>query len=1652
MPKQSRSPPRELDPSDALGPHELIGGSPPEAVRFPIIGLGASMIGLQALNLFLQNIPLGSGAAFIIAQHLDPNDESLLVDTLQRSSTIPVHAITEGMAVAPEHVYVIPPDHDLALAQGVMHLLVARQPDDQRQRIDDFFISLAKDQREHGVAVILPGAGSDGTRGLKAIKEHAGLTAAQESTAIDLDGTQGAEITVGTVDLIAPADQLLACILATIQGTAIRRRFVLAAADPDKVLLAGILLLLRQQTGHDFSRSRKTALYGRIERRMAFRHISSLNDYLDLLRKDPTEGALLSEQLLIGLTRFFRNPEVWTQLRCEIIPALLAAKPEGGTLRAWSIGCSNGEEAYALAMTFQEALEQAQPRATFTIQIFATDLNATAVERARHGLYPPSIATAISPERLRRFFVEDVRGYRVRKEIRDMVVLAQHSLLADPLFIKLDILSCRNAQLDLTPDVQDRLLPRFHSSLNAGGILLLRHGASVGAAGHLFTPLASTGQLYRRVDAPPPSSMGVNAAPVRAVTPPGRRTHPMAAHVMANLQTLADQLLLQRYAPAAVLVARNGDILHVSGNTGKYLNPAGGQTNWNVLAMVREGLCTSLSEAFYEAQRKNDTVTLAAVLTDYEGEIRNVDITVQRLANPALQGMLMVVFADVTTAPNAEALDKNERKERQGERQRSMERALNDLSDELRKNRREAQTYREEMVSYNDELQAANDELTATTEELRSLNEELLYARAAADGSLARYTDLFASAPVGYVTIDRAGVITQANLVAVELLGQVRDPSSGGLLALFVIEADRPVFNACRDQAIANRAAQECEVALAQTAMPRTMRITIQAADDGRTCRVVLVDISKIRQAEAALRESEERFRNLANHAPLLIRISGVDKRCATFNQGWLDFTGQALEQEVGKAWGEGIHDDDRPRCLEAYGTAFDAQDSFGMEYRLRRHDGELRWLLATASPRFTTNGTFQGYLETCVDITERKQAEMVQNHERTILEAVAQGGRLSDLLTLLVLSFETLMPNVRGTVSLLDQEARRLHLAAAPNLPTGFRAAIEEIEIMPSTGSCAAAAHTGKPVMVADIANDPSWRAARDVALAHGVRACWSAPILGTARQVLGTLALYFTVPRAALPAEMALMERGAHLASLAIERQQTEVVLATTTEMLTRTGSLAKIGGWRLDLATMKVLWSMEVFHIHELDPPVMPNLDEMMHFFRPEALPVVRDMLRDGIEHGKPWDLELPLTTAKGRNIWVRVQGTAELENGKAIRLHGTLQDITARKAMADDLRQAHKLEAVGRLAGGVAHDFNNQLTVIQGYSTMALAKTQDQDLTKYLTQVAKAAKRSADLVRQLLTFSRKGNHLITPVDMRDLITDLMEVLGRSLNKLIRLRSTFATGDTVVMGDAGLLQNAFLNLALNGRDAMPAGGELCFATAMVDLDDVRVSHYGGNLAPGPYLQITVSDTGVGMSDEVQKHLFEPFFSTKGPGLGTGLGLASVYGTVTLLRGIIEVDSAMGRGTTFRVFLPCALQAAAKPATAAVSPPPAVAATSAHVLVIDDEESVACFVTDSLADLGHEVVCKQDGALGLEHYRLHWRETDLILLDMNMPNMSGPETFNALRQINPQAKVLIMSGFSADGGVKDLIAKGALGFIAKPFLPEALALQVGQALRAMI
>jgi len=697
----------------------------------PIVGIGASAGGLEALEAFMSHVPSDSGLAYVVVQHMDPTHQGMLTELLQRVSAIPVTEVSDGTLVQANCAYVIPPNTDLSLEGSGLRLSAPTVRRGLRLPIDHFFESLAKRTTPPALGVILSGMGSDGTVGLGAIKASGGATFVQDPETAKFDGMPSSAIAAKVADIIAPADALPGRIILEVHSASRRRTSdgatpgVTAGATAD---LSAVFDLLLAHTGRDFSQYKSNTVNRRLDRRMSLRQIDKVPTYVQYLRENPQEIDLLFKELLIGVTSFFRDPAEWEALKAAI-SASLASRAPSQTLRAWVAGCSTGEEAYSMAMICREALEAQSSSKSPAVQIFATDLDPDAISRARSGVYPASIAPDIAPERLKRFFVESERGYTVSKSIRETVIFAPHDVTHDPPFTRLDVLSCRNLLIYLTPKTQRKLLPVFHYALKPGGLLFLGTSENVGKpAGH-FAPLPGKSRLFRRIDAAP----GVARAYLET-----RALRPAAAPAAAatattgSLQAEAERLLLRQFAPAAVLVNTKGDILYVSGRTGRYLEPAAGKANWNLFAMARDGLRQEIGAGFRKALRLQQSVTRRQLKVESANGNHTFDVTVQFITDEGtLHGMLAVVFHDAEMSrpraaaprPGAPATAA-----RVAELTHELSLAHRDVRagrEHMQVSQEELSTVNEELQSSNEELQSTNEELNTSQEELQSMNEEL---------------------------------------------------------------------------------------------------------------------------------------------------------------------------------------------------------------------------------------------------------------------------------------------------------------------------------------------------------------------------------------------------------------------------------------------------------------------------------------------------------------------------------------------------------------------------------------------------------------------------------------------------------------------------------------------------------------------------------------------------------------------------------------------------------------------------------------------------------------------------------------------------------------------------------------------------------------
>ena len=715
--------------------------------QFPIVGIGASAGGLEAFEQFFRHIPANTGMAFILVSHLDPDHASMLTEILQRTTSMPVTEALDQVQVLPNSVYAIPPNCDLSIFHGKLQLSAPDMPRGQRMVIDAFLRSLAEDQGEHAIGIILSGTGTDGTLGLRAIQGAGGITIVQEPATAKYDGMPCSAIQAGYATYVLPVEKMPERLLSNTGTLGVQKEKTL----PNPIsagALSRILMLLRSTTGHDFSQYKKSTIGRRIERRMSLQNIENQDVYARYLKEHPPEVNLLFKELLINVTSFFRDTEAFTTLKQDILPLILKNKPEGYVFRVWVAGCASGEEAYSIAILLRELMDETQRE--IKSQIYSTDLDDDAIAFARAGIYPPNIVLDVSQDRLRRYFNKEETGYRVKKEIREMVVFAIQNIIKDPPFTKLDLLSCRNLMIYLEPELQNRVIPAFHYALKPGGVLFLSPSESIGNHTDLFTSLNRKWKFYRTT----PSVVSTLSV-ISSGLSWNRNTITKGPDEVStkiketDFAELTKRALLQSYAPASVVITPKGDILFVHGDTGKYLRPAPGQATLNVIEMAREGLQLELRGAIHAAIEGNAPNLSKEVTFGNNGDYHCVTLSVRPLNYPdASNGLLMVSFQDVEASgpapspanqsPSAKLpRGKNTKGVNELRRVEELERELSYTKENLhatieeqQASNEELKSTNEEMQSTNEELQSTNEELETSKEELQSLNEELVTVNA----------------------------------------------------------------------------------------------------------------------------------------------------------------------------------------------------------------------------------------------------------------------------------------------------------------------------------------------------------------------------------------------------------------------------------------------------------------------------------------------------------------------------------------------------------------------------------------------------------------------------------------------------------------------------------------------------------------------------------------------------------------------------------------------------------------------------------------------------------------------------------------------------------------------------------------------------------
>jgi diguanylate cyclase (GGDEF)-like protein/PAS domain S-box-containing protein len=1110
-----------------------------------VIGIGASAGGVSAIQSFFSTVTSAKDICYIVFLHSDPTQKSLLTELISQKTHVPVLTIKHNLPVQAGSIYIVPENCDIKIREQHFKLINANFESCQRNPIDNLFIEIAKAYNEKAIAVVLSGSGNDGSQGCLSIKQRKGLVAIQEFDEAKFSDMPRHVSSSISVDILTTAATMNTAIQAFINQTV--KSILQLDQEPElQTTLTCIFDLLKLTTSHDFSSYKQKTLLRRIQRRMLNTNTVKLEDYATLLARHEPERFKLMAELLIGVTQFFRDDEIWQLLHHKTLPELLHRSVKSQSFRAWVAGCASGEEAYSLAFLLFDLKNSDTKFKHVHIQLFATDLNQYAIEFARKGTYPTKISKQFTAEQLNRYFDLIENNYVVKAKIRELIVFAPHNILSDPPFTKLNLICCRNVMIYMTQTIHQQLFKKFHYCLNTQGLLLLGTAESIDNFNPYFTITKNNVSLYKKqtlindeLDGYFPSNLHsfekLSAAQKVKMTPkqPIELQQYFAEHIKTKL------------SPAAILVNSQGTILNIFGDTSAYLTPMPGKADLTIHSMAKDFIHHPLLEAFHNAQ-ETDSVneTIIALKTNVKSSNKYVRIRIEPFTHNKLKNLWLIAFQHFTTQSVLPVLSHDKLEDQHQLRVRFLEKSLLHSQHETQTAKEEMQTSSEELMSTNEELQSTNEELTTSTEELRTMNEQLLQARQQAEQSLANYTDLFDSAPVGYFTVNRQGKILHVNRVGKALLTESDEDQVSSRLNLYIVEQHRSIFLAQLESAFRENTAQNCDVSLWRDGVNlRYVSINISPPNDSEHCRVIISDITEKTIQQQKLKESEARYHRILNGTNDGLWEWDIINDSTYVSPRWQQLLGYQANEltEKSNVFYSHLHADDKNRFKLAINAHLKQHETFDLELRLKTKHNKYKWFQCKAvAVRNEQNipVLLSGILS---DIHQRKLLQHQEANKNKILQLTAKNAPLDKILSEIITLLEQDNPDMICSILLLDESGEHLYNCIGPKLPEFYRQAIEGVTIGEGVGSCGTAAFRKKRIIVENIQTDPLWINFKDLAKKANLAACWSQPIINGKNNVLGTFAIYHETPIAPTDDDINIINHQTILAEIAIDHFNT-------------------------------------------------------------------------------------------------------------------------------------------------------------------------------------------------------------------------------------------------------------------------------------------------------------------------------------------------------------------------------------------------------------------------------------------------------------------------------------------------------------------------------
>jgi len=957
----------------------------PVTKSFPIVGIGASAGGLEALESFFPNVPFDANIAFVVVQHLDPRQKSIMGSLLQKYTRMKILEAQDGLKLESNCIYLNPPNKNMSILNGTLQFIEPTGRHELNLPIDFFFRALSQDQAEKAIGIILSGTGSDGTLGLRAIKGAGGMAMVQDENQAKYNGMPRSAIDTGLVDYVLPVEQMGPELIKYLSfpGQEVHES---ARSSQQKFqnYLQKIFVLIRAQTGHDFSHYKQNTIRRRIERRLAVHQINNLADYVRFLQQTPTELEILFKDLLITVTNFFRDAEAFELLKEKGLAKMLDNLPSDTTFRIWIPGCATGEEAYSLAMLLTEALENSKKH--LNIQIFATDIDEAAIERARMAVYPESIIADVSEERLQRFFIKEDNSYKIRKSIRELVIFSVQNLVKDPPFSRLHLVSCRNLLIYMDQVLQKKILPLFHYTLNPDGILFLGSSESIGEFTDLFATIDSKWKIFQRQSAG--SEKFVEYPRIFFRDPNGLSGKPeeRASKGAPDIRKIAERVILDKFSFPSLLINEKYDILFFNGDTSQFLTPPVGEASFNLLKMVREDFRFVLNSALNRAMKQHTAVTSDMVRVKLDNTWLTFDLRIQPLSEvESHPDLFMVVFQNKKVHKPIRKSAAEPEKQFIDQRIKGLEQELQSTKEYLQTTIEELETTNEELKSSNEELQSTNEELQSTNEELetskeelQSTNEELITVNSELQNKVDELSranndinNLLASTDIGTIFLDDSLRIKRFT------------PAMTKIFNLILSDIDRPISDITSNIEYQNLAGDAKKVLI--TLIPKEIivqtkemqyfsaRIVPYRTLENRIDGVVItfVDITKTRQAEMA-----ERLAAVVRDSNDAITVQNLDGRITAWNKGAEKMYGYSEPEALKMSIFDLIPESKKQETANLFDAAKSGKMIQSFETDRLRKDGQILCVWITVTWLTDVAGRVNSIATTERDLTEFRQVK----------------------------------------------------------------------------------------------------------------------------------------------------------------------------------------------------------------------------------------------------------------------------------------------------------------------------------------------------------------------------------------------------------------------------------------------------------------------------------------------------------------------------------------------------------------------------------------------------------------------------------------------------------------------------------------------------